>query len=83
MDVRRSRACSLLCFHASLSLSHHPPHPSATTTFQSRIHARPIRRQAPTGGPLPESLDLVARSDRHGDDETAAMVVRSLLAVKP
>jgi hypothetical protein len=32
---------------------HHPPHPAATAYFRPRIHPRPIRRQAPTGSPLP------------------------------
>ena len=44
------------------------PHPTATATLRTRIHTRPIRRQTPTGGPLAESLDLVARSDSHGHD---------------
>jgi len=39
----------------------------------SRIDPRPIRRQAPTGGPLAKALDLVARSDSHGYD-----ILRSL-----
>jgi len=44
---------------------HHFPHPTATC-FRPRVNPRPIRRQAPTGGPLAESLDLVPRSDSHG-----------------
>ena len=34
-------------------LPHHPPHPTATHSFRPRIHTRPVRRQAPTGSPLP------------------------------
>ena len=62
--------------------SHHSPHPTPTATFRPRIHARPIRRQAPTGGPLTEALDLVPRSDSHGDDETAAIEVGRLVATQ-
>jgi hypothetical protein len=44
------------------------------------IHSRSIRRQAPTGGPLAERLDLVARGHSNEDDQAAAIVVRSLWA---
>ena len=47
---------------------HHPPHPPTTTHFRPRIHARPIRPQTPTGSPLAQSFDLVARSGSHGHD---------------
>ena len=44
-----------------------PPPPTAPY-FRPRIHACPIRRQAPAGRPLPERLNLVPRSDSHGHD---------------
>jgi hypothetical protein len=49
-------------------LPQHSPHPTATASLRPRIHARPIRRQAPTGGPLAQPFDHVARSDSHGYD---------------
>ena len=63
-------ACSPLLFHGRSihsRLPHHPS-PSPSTNLRPRVDARPIRRQAPTGGPLPQALDLVARSDSHRDD---------------
>ena len=48
-------------------LPHHPP-PFPSTDFRSRVHACPVRREAPTRRPLPQALDPVARSDSHGHD---------------
>ena len=49
-------------------LPHDPPNTTATATLRPRIHPRPIRRQAPTGSPLAQTLDLVACAHgwRHG-----------------
>jgi len=50
-------------------LAHHPPRSwSSRCLLVTGIHSRPIRRQAPTGSPLPQALDLVASSDSHGHD---------------
>jgi len=48
-------------------LPHDSPH-APSTDFRPRVHARPIRRQAPTGSPLPQALDFVARSDGYRRD---------------
>jgi hypothetical protein len=48
-------------------IPHRPSH-SASTNFRPRIHPSPIRRHAPTGSPLPQALDFVARRDSHGYD---------------
>ena len=48
-------ACPLCFFAAYLvhpRLPHHSPHPAATYALRPRIHARPVRRQAPARGPL-------------------------------
>ena len=58
-------------------LPNHAPDPPTNPLPLTGIHPRPIRRQAPTGSPLPECLDLDARSDSKGDDPAAAIVVRS------
>ena len=42
--------------------------PAPATNLRPRIHPRPIRRQAPTGGPLAQALDLVARGQSHRHD---------------
>ena len=34
--------------HPRLPHPHHPPDLTATATFRPRVHARPIRRQAPS-----------------------------------
>ena len=49
-------------------LPHHHPPPPTTHPFRPRIKARPVRREAPTGSPLPQALDLVPRSHGHGHD---------------
>jgi hypothetical protein len=77
--ARSSRSFSGLSIHPRLP--HDSPHPTATHPFRPRIHTRPVRRQAPTRGPLPQALDLVALSDSHVKASlTASMVVRSLWA---
>jgi hypothetical protein len=48
-------------------LPHDTPHPPSAH-LQPRIHPCPIRREAPTRGPLAQGLDLVASSDSNGDD---------------
>jgi len=53
---------------------HDSPHTTATRPFRPRRHPCPIRREAPAGSPLPQRFDLVAHSDNHGYDETAAIV---------
>ena len=61
-------ACFPLLLRAYLvhpGLPQHSPHPTATHPFRPRIHARSVRREAPTGSPLAKSLDLVASG--HGD----------------
>ncbi len=44
-------------------LPHDSPHTTAGTPFRPRIHARPIRGPTSSQGPLPSTLNLVARSD--------------------
>jgi hypothetical protein len=62
-------------------LPYDSPNPAATHAFRPRIHARSIRRQTSSRSPLPQALDLVARSDSHVKASlTAAMVVQSLWA---
>jgi len=64
-------ACPLCFFAAYLvhpRLPHHSPHPAATYALRPRIHARPVRRQAPAGGPLPQAPDLVASSHGYRND---------------
>jgi hypothetical protein len=63
--IRESHPLAIGSVHPRLP--HHPPRPDPSL-LRPRIHPRPVRRQAPTRGPLPESLDLVARSDGHRDD---------------
>ena len=46
------RIFTLLAHSIHPRLPHHPPHSRATRPFRPRIHARPIRRETPTGSPL-------------------------------
>ena len=49
--------------------------PRTTRRTPDHVHARPIRRQAPTRSPLPQALDRVDRSDSHGDDVLGGVMV--------
>ena len=49
-------------------LPKHSPRPTDRRRDLARVHASPVRRQAPTRSPLPQALDLVPRSDGHGYD---------------